>query len=233
MRRLILFLIFSLPAVACLAQSDSTRSALVTDTVTRIASIAPADHQVRFGFDISRIAFNLANTSRYSYEMQADYSRNAKLYMVAEAGWGGSTTDYEHLKYKGSNFFLRAGVDQSLLDRMGLTDFDMAFLGIRYGIGLGNRSEASFLVPSPFGPPAQGTEPAESYIVHWGEVTAGVKVEMWKGFFAGWNMRMKFLLNPGRFERLSPSYIAGYGKGDKTTAFDFNFYLSYALRWKR
>jgi hypothetical protein len=40
------------------------------------------------------------------------------------------------------------------------------------------------------------------------------------------------MFNPGIFKELSPNFIPGYGKGDKKTAFGFNFYVSYAIRWK-
>lgn len=230
----------------CSAPSGMARaqSAAATDTAARPA--APQDtasgkkvpkppyiHQLRIGFDISRIAFNLMYPSRQGYEIQADYALRGKLYAAAETGFGRGKIDYPKLKYTTDNYFVRLGIDQSVLDRLGPSDFDMAFIGVRYGLGIGNRANATYLVPSLFGPPASGEIPGKSYVVHWGEIVGGIKVELGKGIFAGWNFRGKFLLNSGTFKELAPNYIAGYGKGDKSTVFDFNFYFSYAIRWNK
>lgn len=191
----------------------------------------PYIHQFRLGFDISRIAFNIMYPSRQGYEIQADYALRGKLYLAAEAGIGKGTINYENLKYNNNGFFVKFGVDNSFLDILSSSDFDMAFLGARYGVGIGKRSEATYFVPSPFGPSVSGTVAPQNFMVHWGELTGGIKVEFWKGFFAGYNLRMRFMLNPGVFKELAPNYIPGYGKGDKSVTFDFNFYISYALRW--
>lgn len=193
----------------------------------------PYIHQFRLGFDVSRIAFNLMYPSRQGYELQADYAMRGKLYAAAEAGFGHGKINYPNLQYTTNSYFVRLGIDQSVLDRIGPLDFDMAFIGVRYGMSIGNRSDATYLVPSPFGLPDSGFVAGQSFVAHWGEIVGGVKVELGKGIFAGWNFRGKFLMNSGIFKDLAPNYIAGYGKGDKSTVFDFNFYVSYAIRWNK
>ncbi len=193
----------------------------------------PYVHQLRIGFDISRIAFNLMYPSKTAYEIQVDYALKGKSYIAWEGGLGSGKINYDNLKYTNSGFFMRLGIDQSLMDRLHTFDFDNAFIGVRYGAATGKRNEAEYYVPSPFGQGSSGTIPAQNYFVHWGEITAGIKVEFWNGFFAGWNLRGKFLINSGVFKELAPNYIPGYGKGDKSTVFDFNLYISYALRWDR
>ncbi len=191
----------------------------------------PYVHQFRVGFDLSRIAANIMFPSRQSYEIQADYLLRNNIYIVAETGYGTGKVDYENLKYSNNGYYFKIGVDKSFLDIVSSRDFDIGFIGLSYGAGPGKRTEATYTIPSIFGPPTTGTTPAQSYFVHWGEITGGVKVEIFKGVFLGWNGRMRFLLNPGTFKELSPAFIPGYGKGDKSTAFDINFYISYAIRW--
>jgi hypothetical protein len=192
---------------------------------------APYVHQFRVGFDLSRIAANIMFPSKQGYEIQADYLLRNNIYLALETGFGKGKVDYENLKYTNNGYYFKFGVDKSFLDLVSTKDFDIGFIGLRYGIGPGTRTEATYTIPSIFGTPATGTTPAQSYLVHWGEITGGVKVEMWKNFFLGWNVRMRFLLNSGVFKELAPAYIPGFGKGDKSTAFDINFYASYAIRW--
>lgn len=189
-------------------------------------------HQVRIGFDIGRILFNNLFPSRKGYEIQADYNWKNNLHLAAEAGWGRGKIDYPFLQYKTKGSFLRLGFEQILLGRLGPDDFDNAFIGLRYGMGFGQMTDAHFSVPSPFGGESQGNAPGQKYFVHWGELVGGLKVGLWDNFYAGWTIRGKFLINPGTFKELSPNYIPGFGKGDKNTIFDFNFYIGYAIQWK-
>jgi hypothetical protein len=175
------------------ATIDSSRirkDSLASDTsqprdtaVKQKAPKPPFIHQFRFGADVSRIAFNLMYPSRQAYGFQADYALRKDVYLVAETGFGSGKVDYDNLKYTTTGYFFRAGVNKSFLDRLGLKDFDIGFLGARYGIGIGRRNQAIFFVPSPFGGGSSGTSPGQDFIVHWGQLVGGVKVEIWKGLF--------------------------------------------------
>lgn len=200
------------------------------DTTAR-APKQRAPRQLRFGVDASNLAINAFLDSRTSYEFQVDYHLRKDIYAVLEGGWGNAKLDYPDLKYNSTNSFARVGVDKGLLPRLTPGDWDMAFIGVRYGIGLINRGEATYSTTDPVWGTTFGTVPGKTFTAHWGEITGGIRVELLKGFFAGWNIRGKFLLNESAFRELPPSFIAGYGKGDKTTIFDFNLYFSYALRW--
>jgi hypothetical protein len=202
-----------------LAQADSVR-------------IKANEQQLRFGIDISRPIMNAIFDSRKSYEFSVDYHLPNDLYLVAEGGFGGSDIQYSELKYTSSNSFFKIGVDKSMLPRLFPGDWDFLFVGARYGIASIKRSEASFTTKDPVWGTTTGQIPATSFVGHWAELTAGLRVELLKGFFAGYTVRGKFLINQGPFKELPPSYVAGYGNGEKTTVFDFNFYLQYAIRWK-
>lgn len=190
--------------------------------------------QLRFLFDIGNFAFNFADESRTSYEFSLDYQYKNSWYLVAEMGYAKGNIDYENLKYKTNSGYLRIGGDKSLLQPISDRDFDIVFFGFRYGAAIGQRTDATFIVPSSFGPSREGSMPAQDFFVHWGEMTGGIRVEMWKGIYAGWNFRAKFMLNSKTFEnKLTPNYIAGYGKADKGTSFGFNVYLGYAIQWQQ
>jgi len=225
------FVLAQMPADSAGRQAADSIQKIATDTVAKLPR-TPRTHQLRLGFDLYRIAYNLMWPSRQGYEAQIDYAITQKTYVVAEAGFGKGKIDYSFLQYNSSSYFLRLGMDQQFLDVISIRDFDIGFIGLRYGVAAGKRSTVDYEIANPFGPPVAGSLKSQNYVVHWGEVTGGIKVEFWKGFFVGWNIRGKFMFNSGIFKEIAPNYIAGYGKGDKSTNFDFNFYLSYAIRWK-
>lgn len=195
------------------------------------AKTANSGHQLRVSFDASKVLFNSLVKDKKSYEVAVDYYLNNELYALAEFGAGNSDINYPDLKYTSSNTFLRVGIDKSLFERKKPQDWGLAFIGFRYGLGLGKRNEAQYTTDDGFGGITSGTISSDNFTAHWGELTGGMRVELFKNTFAGWNVRFKFLLNQKAFGELKPAYVAGYGPGEKGTVFDYNFYLAYAIRW--
>lgn len=191
-------------------------------------------HQWRIGTDLMRLGLNFANPQRQGLEVQLDYKNRELRYWVMEVGAGRGKIDYDHLSYTSANGYLKLGVDQSLIKPERSTDFDIVFVGVRYGGSYGRRNEATYRFESPFGGMYEGVQPGQNYFVHWGELVFGMRLEVWKRCFLGWTARGKFLFNGGVFKEITPDYIAGYGSGDNPTSFDINLYLSYAfLRYRR
>lgn len=230
---LLCFLLMLISPAILRAQQPASDSMKEKKATSDTKDTSVTIHQLRIGFDIGRILFNNLFPSRQGYEIQVDYNWKKNLYWAAEAGWGKGKIDYPFLQYQTKGSFIRLGIEQSLFGNISPKDFDNAFIGVRYGMGFGSMGDAQFTVPSPFGGQSEGSAPGQNYFVHWGEIVAGVKVGIWKNLYAGWSIRGKFLFNPKTFKTIAPNYIPGFGKGDKNTVFDFNFYLSYGIQWHR
>lgn len=217
---------------------DSIRIMPGSDTIKNRKNDVPDSlHQLRIGLNVAGILINSltkdSQSTKKSLEFELDYYYKKSLYLVAEFGWGNASVDYPDLKYSSNNIFLKLGANKSILFRRSQTDWDMAFVGLRYAMSVINRSEASYMATDPFWGSQAGTIPGRNIFSHWFEITAGTRIELYRGIFMGWNIRTRFRLNKKPFEELPPYYIGGYGKGDKNFVFDFNFYLSYAIRWRR
>lgn len=199
-------------------------------------AIVDSAHQLRLGFDISRILFNQLQKDLQkstAYELELDFYWKKDMYLVAEGGFGNASISYPDLSYKTSNTFFRAGINKSLLPRLKQNDWDIAFIGLRYGLGFIERGDALYTITDSTWGTVSGSVPGTKLNAHWMEITGGVRVELVKCLYLGWNMRGKFMLNGKKFRELPPYNIAGYGKGEKPSVFDFNVYLSYAIRWDR
>jgi len=189
--------------------------------------------QLRFSLDMSKPVAATMVKDRRGYELMADYHFRKDLYAVAEGGWGSVDYRYPDLSYASSNGFLRLGIDKNMLPRLSLTDWDMVFVGARYGMAFINRGAATYTTTDSLWGTTTGVMPAKTFTGHWIEVTGGMRVEIVRSLFVGWNIRGRFRMNHKAFSDLAPAYVAGYGKGDRKSTFDFNFYLGYALRWKK
>lgn len=234
--RYIYIAIFSLGAICCglpaYAQADTT--GVDTAAVGKIKRPDSAGHQLCIGIDAVHLASNSFYSDRFGYELEADYYLHNEYYLAAEGGWGGSDVNYTDLKYKTTNSFIRFGFNKCILTRDRPNDWDMMFLGLRAGFAEVNRGTVSYSVlDSLWGNTPYQTVAGKSFPAVWAELTGGMRVEIVSGLYAGWNVRGRFILNGKSFKDLAPLYIAGYGKGDKTSNFDFNLYISYGIRWKR
>ena len=194
-----------------------------------------AGHQLCVGIDILRPVLNDLTQGVSGYGFEFDYYMHNEFYLAGETGWGSSTVNYTNpkLQYTTTNNFLSFGFDKSILSRDRPTDWDMMFIGLRLGAADVIRSPATYTILDSVWGNTGGSSPGQSFVAVWTELTGGMRVELVKGLMAGWNFRGKFLMNGKSFNELAPLYIAGYGKGDKNVAFDFNVYVSYGIRWKR
>ena len=63
----------------------------------------------------------------------------------------------------------------------------------------------------------------------WGEIVAGVQVNIVQGFNMGWAVRMKFLFTEKTHDdKTIPYYIPGYGNRD-SMKWGFDYYLGYTF----
>jgi hypothetical protein len=225
MLRYFISILFSVLCLTAQGQDDD-------EPVDRTPS-ADSSNQLRFGFDISKPINHIYVKDREAYEFELDWYHRKELYFVAEGGWGSGSLDSSYLTYRSNNTFFRTGVSKSILTKLYPNDWDWAFVGIRYGVAFINRHDATYTIYDPVFGNVSGVTPGTHLTAHWLELVGGVKVELFKGVYVGWNIRGRFMLNGKQFKELPPTYIAGYGRGDKNSIFDYNFYLNYAIRWKR
>ena len=223
--------------IATGAQGQAT-----TDTTAVADSTVPvpvprhrdtSGHQFSIGVDIIHPIENMFMSDRTGYEIAADYYLHNELYLAAEGGWGTSNVTYSDLIYNTKNYFYRVGFNKILLPRENPKDWGGVFMGLRFATAHIRRSAATYTVVDSLWGNSSGAITAKDLNSFWAEITGGVRVELIKGLLAGWNIRGKFLLNSKQIQDLAPLYIAGYGRGDKNAVFDFNFYLNYAIRWKK
>lgn len=228
-------ILFVLCAFHATAQEPATEPETEESEEQKV-KIIDSTHQLRLGFDVARLVFNNMQKpleKRTAYELELDYYWKKDLYIVVEGGWGNSSVNYSDLAFESNNVFFRGGINKSLLPRLKQDDWDMAFIGLRYGIGLINRGPATYTITDNVWGSVSNTVGPTNMTAHWMELTGGVRVELFRNMFIGWNIRGKFMINGKQFKELPPYNIAGYGKGEKGSIFDFNLYLSYAMRWQR
>ncbi|HEY0298585.1 MAG TPA: DUF6048 family protein, partial [Arachidicoccus sp.] len=163
----------SIPTIPTKDTSSKTTIAKTDTAAKKKAVKLPYVHQFRIGLDLASIATSVLYSDKDVVEVQLDYKLRKTNYLVLETGYGKNNVNYDNLKYSNSNGYIRLGIDKNVLDVLSPKDFDIFFIGVRLGMGLGSRSDATFLVPSYFGPTTEGDKPSKGYFLYWGEINAG------------------------------------------------------------
>ncbi|MCC7029264.1 MAG: hypothetical protein IT257_03090 [Chitinophagaceae bacterium] len=187
----------------------------------------------RIGVDLSKLLASPLAKDYNAYEFTIDLHYRRDLYLVADAGFGNSVISNTNLTYKSRNTFLRFGLDKTFFNQEYKRDLDNAFVGLRYGVSLVNRSEAEYFIKDTVWGNSSGRIQSADFTAQWLELVGGFRIELLKNIFLGWNIRARTFVNPKKFAQLPPGYIAGYGRGEKNTSFGYNFYLMIGFGSKR
>lgn len=187
----------------------------------------------KLGIDVANAFSSPFSSKRSNYEFQLEAYYKKSISWIMEGGVGSSSVKGDKLTYTSQNQFIRLGLDQTFFNKEFRGDFDNAFVGVRYGYSRVQRSAATYFIEDAIWGNQEGSIVAKKFSAHWIELTGGFRMELVKNIFAGWNIRMKTLLNAKTFEQLPPGYMAGYGRGDKTTAFSYNLYILYGFGKRR
>ncbi len=215
-------------------QQTTADTTMVADTVKpKIKLPDRSGRHLTLGIDVAHPIIGQFVSGRQSWEFTADYYLAHDLYLAAVGGFGTSIVGYTDLSYKTTNTFLKAGVNRSLLLRNDSADWNNMFIGFRIGAANISRSGAAYTITDSLWGNSSGTQPGKNFVACWAEIGMGVRVQIAKNVSAGWFMSGRFMLNGKSFKDLAPAYIAGYGRGDKNSAFDFDFFVNYSVNWKR
>ena len=185
-------------------------AAVYQGTTIRVDILNPVLEMVRTGW----------NT--YSVEAAVNVRLINRLYPTIEGGYAAQFLQEKNAAtplYDGSGGFVRLGLDINPLKKHP-EQRSALLIGVRAGSAMQRLHTPALIAEVP-----QGKLIADA----WGEIVAGVQVDIYKGFNMGWAIRMKFLFTTKAHDELTtPYYIPGFGYRD-TMRWGFDYYLGYTF----
>lgn len=179
---------------------------------------------VNIRVDLLNPVIDLARSSWHTYSIEAAVNVRLKnrFFPTLEGGYAGQflqEKDAATPLYNGHGEFLRLGLDINPLKKHPERR-SCLLIGVRAGTGWQHLTTPALIAEQP-----QGAWIADA----WGELVAGVQVNIVKGFNMGWAVRMKFLFTAKSHDELTtPYYIPGFGyRNDMNWGFDY--YIGYAF----
>ena len=189
--------------------------------------------------DIASPLMGLAvDKSIVTAEAAVDVNLSNRFFPTLEMGYGAVSTQMTNgSTYSATAPFARLGMNFNLLktkDKEGnmKPHCNYAYLGLRYGISLVDYQLANVPITSGYwGENQLLSWNGKNAYAGWGEVVAGVRVDMAKGFTMGWSIRMKLFLHTSLDEKQTLWYVPGYGNSSGNT-FTLNYTLGYTYYTK-
>lgn len=161
-----------------------------------------------------------------NYEAAINVRIAKRFYPTIELGYAMATCQADGGQHSGQGGFGRIGIDLAVVKK-GATENNL-LVGLRFGGAYQGYDLTNVIQHSEY----WQAQPLNFYDQHrfdcWGEVVAGVQVQVYKGFQMGWYARMKLLFTQkAKDGGPMPYYVPGLGFRN-----NFNWGLNYYLAYK-
>ena len=173
----------------------------------------------------------LSNKESYSYEASAQIDLKHKFYPVIELGYAGANkTGNNNINFITNGLYGLIGVDFNLLNTKNedKPNSNIFLAGVRLGMSGFPYSISNAIISDDY----WGGNSTINYYDKistkiWYEIVVGMRVEVSKNIFMGWNIRNRNLLNQDTSGDVTPWFIPGYGISS-----DNNWGISYVIGYK-
>lgn len=176
---------------------------------------------IRIGTDLLSIGKGIYTDHFKGWEINIDADINRRFYATVD--YGSWTTNYvmDNGVYASDGRYFRVGVDVNFLLKD--PDRNMFFAGFRRGhTAYTDYTDYSYPAPGftqPIDPHAENLSPK----ANWNELTAGLRVKVWKFIWLGATGRIKFGYSGKGQDALVSYDVPGYGRTFKTTWYGINY----------
>ena len=185
-------------------------------------------------FDVAPfLASALINQNTYTTQGNIQLNLKNKYFPVFELGIAGADkTTADDIRFKTNGMFGKIGLDiPAIKPKPNSTQKSNNLLvGFRLGMSHFNYSILNQTITDAYWGNSE-TFNLESIPATklWFEITAGIRVEVYKNLYMGWNIRNKHLITQAATGENTPWYIPGYGKAN-TAVRGFSYTFGYRLK---
>ncbi len=199
--------------------------------MAQVSRYAPS--ALRVGADPGTFLYMLFSEKRGFFEAEADIDID-KFFLVANYGLSSFRLDESTYRYENTGSYLRFGADFNLM--YDDPNNNITFIGLRYASASFSDkldySTQAVIQKETGWPNTVETMSNDRLRAGWFEMDAGLKIRVVKQLYLGFTVRYKLFLKVTGQERMRPYFVPGFGKNIGTSAFGFNYYVSYRLPFR-
>ena len=183
----------------------------------------------RFGLDLARFLYILADPSEVGAEFSVDFEAFRNIYPVLEAGYNTISETGDRFDYSAGGTYARAGLDYNILRTKDRSQHHSITFGFRYGMSVFSHRIENIQISGSYWGIYRPQAYENNLTGHWAELVGGMKTELVPNLFLGWSVRIKFLLNPEMDPLMVPELIPGYGTGGESRILGFSYSILYMI----
>ncbi len=183
---------------------------------------------LRIGTDLISIGKSQATTKFDGWEVNADVDFY-RYYLTVDYGSWARNLILGNGDYQNSGSYWRAGVDVNFLLKD--PDRNMFFIGFRYAGSTFDEALKFQYIDTSFGTISKQLNNS-ARTAHWGELTTGLRVKIWKMLWMGYTGRLKFAAKEHGSKNFDTYDIPGYGVTAKSVYWGFNYQIFWRIGWR-
>lgn len=225
----LLLLLFSVVAVG-----QSTRSKEPSNQKTKDTIKKNDRYGLRAGLDISKLARSFYDKNYKGLELVGDYRITKNNYIALELGNENKTTDDTRVNFTTKGTYIKAGFDHNFYQNW-LNMENMIHIGLRYSASSFSQELNTYKIYDtttyfPTAPAVVSGTKYDGLSAQWVEVVAGIKAKLFNNLYAGFSVRMNYLVSQTEPENFANLYIPGYNRTyDGEFGVGWNYTISYFI----
>ena len=210
-----------------------------TPTPTQASKKYYQHYGLRIGADISKLVRTFTDKNYEGLELVGDYRLNNRYYIAGEIGkeYKNSTTNYFDFATRGE--YIKLGFDyNSYTNWYGMEN--MIYFGARYGFSSFSQEVSRYNLHTLYniywneslsGSQSDLLTTYHGRTAHWLEGILGIKVELFKHFYAGASVRFSLLLYNKKSDQFPNFWIPGIQRVWEGSSFgiNYNYTLTYMI----
>ena len=185
---------------------------------------------VQLGVDLVPAIGYFLSSPRRGAALMTDVEFRDGWFITAEGGYLDFTKEETDYRYMNNGMYFKAGINHNFIPRLPQEN-DIVFWGLRVATGSFTHSVDPVVIRSGYWGNYTTSLPEERVHPFWAEMVLGIKVEMLRNFFVGWNVRGRFQLHLPH-SNFPPYIVPGYGYAGKSFSIGFNYTLAYRIPYK-
>ena len=233
-----IFFISLLLSICGFAQEQKPQEK-ATPTPTQASKKYYQHYGLRIGADISKLVRTFTDKNYEGLELVGDYRLNNRYYIAGEIGkeYKNSTTNYFDFATRGE--YIKLGFDyNSYTNWYGMEN--MIYFGARYGFSSFSQEVSRYNLHTLYniywneslsGSQSDLLTTYHGRTAHWLEGILGIKVELFKHFYAGASVRFSLLLYNKKSDQFPNFWIPGIQRVWEGSSFgiNYNYTLTYMI----
>ena len=200
------------------------------DTIKKDTVVIKKIYGLRVGLDLSNPLRSILNKDRKAMEITADFRVKPNLYIVSEIGFLDQFTNEVKYDFQTKGSYFKLGVNYNVYKNWLDMDNEI-YVGMRYGYSNFSQSVSNIIINTenslpPFEQPQ--TINYDNLNAGWLEFIIGIKAEVYKNIYLGFQFSGNKLLSQKKPENFQNLYVPGFNRVFlNKTGFGFNYTVSY------